>query len=457
MLKFNVLAEINIVVTKKWIEKLTLFFSSALLGIWAISNTIALRNILLTLTVFLVVIYFYILIKVENKANWNYYHILFKENILVPLIFFSLYVWIILHLLLFSRYQSLQIHEFSSTWIRVLLSAISGFGIGLIIKDKNHYFPFLFTGVFVTLCINSLQELLLIYGFINSRSSFTYTGKINSVLMWTIYSSAIAGWLLNKSKEMSNFLLSTYIASLFFCLYTFVFILNTKNGFFVFSMISAMILVYLCIKRYEFFVLEKLNYKIKKIIILILILLVFILFLKRHLINSNEWLNFFGDLEIGFDISKYHHWINPSAWGYPVDDSGRHVAASTYERVAWARAGFEMLLENPLGVGILKNPFSILLLNMHPNASIFISSTHSGFLELSLAFGIPGIFFILSIFLVNFYESYRNRHHFFGGICLLMLFALFLIYAIGELSNNHAIEILFFVLALITAIQTRLK
>ena len=151
-------------------------------------------------------------------------------------------------------------------------------------------------------------------------------------------------------------------------------------------------------------------------------------------------------------IDRYTHWQNPAQMGYPKRDDGQMVTPNTYERVAWAVAGSRAIIAYPQGVGLLAYPFA-----KHPNApqKMVVSSnipgiaTHSGWVELGLAFGIPVLVLIFGALLVTFIEA--ARHAYPARMTVLgFVVLIFFLYAVGEVTVQHGVEILYFLLAFIS-------
>ena len=161
------------------------------------------------------------------------------------------------------------------------------------------------------------------------------------------------------------------------------------------------------------------------------------------------------DTKIALQIDRYPNWQNPGQLGYPKREDGQMVTKNTYERVAWATAGSRAILQEPTGVGTLSYPFAI-----HPNrpATMQIGpgklgiATHSGWVELGLAFGVPMLSLIFAGLLISFGNALRKDYPVKMTI-LGLIVLIFTLYTVGEVTIDHGIEVLFFVLALIPALM----
>ena len=96
---------------------------------------------------------------------------------------------------------------------------------------------------------------------------------------------------------------------------------------------------------------------------------------------------------------------------------------------------------------------------MHPNAPkksgentpIQGIATHSGWVELGLAFGLPILILIFSAIGLMFVSAGRNPYPA-KMMVLGMLVLIICLYATGEVAIDHGIEILFYLLTLIAAL-----
>jgi hypothetical protein len=173
----------------------------------------------------------------------------------------------------------------------------------------------------------------------------------------------------------------------------------------------------------------------------------------QHAKSAPGWISLVDDVYIAVQIEKYPNWRDPATLGYPKKSDGTSVASNTYERAAWATAGATLFLpENPLGLGILNRPYPRLLHEKYGKEVGYIPSTHSAWIEFGLAFGYPGAFLLLSALVILIVRS-LHKIFIFSATSISISLSLLLTYTVGELSTAHAVELLFYWLALIFAIQ----
>ena len=178
-----------------------------------------------------------------------------------------------------------------------------------------------------------------------------------------------------------------------------------------------------------------------------------------HVKNSDSWSNLLEDAKIAIDIEKNWQWKHGGVEWYPERNDGSRVSGTTYERVAYAKAGLILLSENLLGYGLVERSFKYLSKKKWPNSK-GLSQTHSGWLDLALGIGLPGIlliFFSSLICLRNLMHNSDNcRMNYknfvivnqFRSIFYYLLIAVVLIWFTSELSQKVYFDFMIFVLAM---------
>ena len=432
--------------------------SSVLLGIWAVKGTIALRNILLIFETGLSFIYFYQFFKLNLKVplkNWT------------PLFFLGLMLfWVIFHYLFLSRFPDQQLNELTSTWFRSGLAMIVGAGTGFAILRKPNAINFLWIGLlgsFLFLFYQYIPKAIALESlFAPDYVNYIFYGKVSGVLAGTIFVMGLLGTMLDTAKR--GYAIPTVwvailtVAGLIITLYMDVFIFDARNGVGL-AVILLTIFCFIFIARYlmdHFGRLRAERFNIARSILLLLFVTILILVtawcVKEHVQHNSRWSSLWEDAKISVQIEKYPHWQDPERLGYPLNGSGQTVMASTYERIAWATAGATRFLPNhPYGLGVLKNPFTILLREQYPNNVTYIPSSHSAWVEIGLAFGYPGLCLLLGALISLGYLSVSTKNSF-RSTALLFSLGLLCLYTVAEASSQHAIEMLFFLISMATAL-----
>jgi hypothetical protein len=434
--------------------------SGTLLGIWAVKGTIALRNILLVCGTLLSIFY---VVKEWRGGALNKQLSFWK---VLPILLLALtFIWVISHYLFFSLDPIKQLEELKSTWLRAIMASIIGLATGLALRNHPNGLNLLWLGIFIAFLVLFYQYIPRALAqnklLVPDYDHYLFHLKINTVLMGMILIAGIDGALLDHLRAIkyrwSNFRLWYLLYWLLgsgLALWAFVYIVDARNGI----GLSIILYGFWFICALVFFIRSRKRRPTSKSLAALLIIgigfcSVLYFALLQTTVNKG-WKTLLDDAKLAVQIESYPHWQNPAQMGYPKRKDGQVVTVSNYERVAWATAGSRAIIAYPQGVGVLAYPFA-----KHPNAppkmlvnwNVNGIATHSGWVELGLAFGIPILGLIFCILLLVFVEaarhSYPARMTVLGFVVLIVF-----LYAVGEITIKHGIEILFYLLALAPAL-----
>jgi hypothetical protein len=235
-------------------------------------------------------------------------------------------------------------------------------------------------------------------------------------------------------------------------MYSYVFIYDTRNGLGLTAILFIGLIFSLSLRVGWQVIQQGVTRDLRFVALTIAILTIFAgIFAYQQLQHNQGWVTLIEDAKIAVQTDKYSEWQTSNSTGvYPKSESGRVVVGNNYERVAWAVAGLTLVQQNPLGVGVLHKPFNILLQKDFPGATP--AATHSGWIDLALSFGLPGLLLIWGIIISVFYLGISSDGPFKVTIPI-MASMIFLLYLVGELNGKHSIEILFYWLAMLAALQ----
>jgi len=432
-----------------------ILISSVLLGIWAVKDTIALRNILLVLGSLGSIFFLYrnFQIKAINSVSTNW--------IPIVCIFFAI-LWVVLHYLLFSITPEVQLRELKSIWLRSSLGALLGLATGIaLIRHPRLTFLFWlafllsFFVLFAQYLPLALQSNQLIVPLDHTDfKRYLFIGKINPMYIGVLLIAGSTGFLLDSINLNDQRWIKRagifWLICLFTALYAFSFIINTRSGIFLGGVIVFFWFMYgfvFILKRRKSASLTE-SKSIRNFIFVLITALVFVsIFAQQQIQRDSGWKQLIEDISVGYQIDKYPHWQNHDLHGFPKTASGKVVTYNTYQRVAWATAGVKSIQQHPYGVGVLLLPLGMAAKELYPGVTPL--STHSGWVDLTLAFGLP---FIFLMWLANgslLFFAIKQKSPFKYTLITMsaILFGLFLV---GELSNGHNLEMLFYFFALMS-------
>ena len=441
-----------------------IFISSLLLGIWAVRDTIALRNILLVLGAILGAIYL-----IQQLKDQSFRASIKFANSLPLLMLGLMFVWVLAHYVFLSRYPEQQFGELTSTWLRAFMAAWLAIGTAVAIHQKPYLVNLLWSGILISFLVLIYQYIprtmalqnLYAPDWYGVGSFYLYQGKINGVLVGSIMLAGLIGGLMyfvNRKPNLNLFNpILNCVTGIFLASYTYVYIFETRNGIGLEILIALSAILFLIVRM----VINRQKIQWNRRFLSYCMLLCGVSVLGTYICfqqikSSPGWKSMIDDVQIATQIYKYPNWKDLEALSYPHSAPGKMVSPSTYARVAWATAGITIFIpENPLGVGILKHSFPRLLQEKYGKfVDNDIPSTHSAWIDLTLSYGMPGAVLLLGPLLVMLYRSLlRMQEDRLNGLIFMMSVTLLGIYTVGEVAVGHGLEILIYMLAFLATLD----
>lgn len=423
------------------------FAVAGLIAIWPLPQTMALRNL------------FYVAGLIGagyliQYADWLSF--LYGIRAQLPILMF--FIWIIIHYMVWSVDRSEQLRELTGFWLRCLVASLLGMGLGasLVKTQQQTLLPInrlskrlLFASLFGTLLIYLLRyvyEVMDTGKLLHTDFYMTpFNGKPQVAIFVTILLTAIFAGFPSSLKTRQNQLLA--VAGLFtilcclFALYT----ANTKNGFLIFGLLVLAFLIKIIRGR--------IDYRTTLMIGLTCCVLVAVGYL--HVQSNPAWRNIIPDVKVGLDIDNNRYWKNWISEPEPKNELGVAVNQSTYLRTAWFRAASELIRENPQGYGLMSYSFSYLAKQKWPDfysrENDHMVATHSGWTDLTLAFGLPALLLVQ----FSWWRSYVRAGRFSGYWYRYIRWTVPTItfaYLTVEVSYDVFFELLFLFLGLFAAL-----
>ena len=168
-----------------------------------------------------------------------------------------------------------------------------------------------------------------------------------------------------------------------------------------------------------------------------------------HFKSQPTWGTLLEDSRVALDFRISDEWkYDGTRQTLPLNELNIPVSTTTYLRVAWAIKGSELLLANPLGFGLVINSFGALAKERWPESRLFHS--HSGWIDLGLAFGIPGLVLIL-VALIGAFVKCSKKSSFIPQAGTWALGAIFLVFLTSEVAERISFDYLIFLIAFFSA------
>lgn len=416
--------------------------SIAVFLVWPLINTMALRNLLLFTGGSIGAWYL-----IQERHN------LYQKSALPLLMIFLLFAWMGIHYFLFAQNAALELEQMKGVGLRALLGVLLGISTGLFARhhQRAQYLIWLgFSSVVIIFFLNyawvsftTESNWTIPYpwakGFYGNKISIAFFGIVALALSCGVISYELMQNMKNGGRII---LASTFWIGL--TLLAFIFV-GTKNGvavglFLIFSLFAV------------YFV--KANKSLRTNIIASIFVIIIGLLSFLHLKLNKEWHNFLPTVVAGIQIDKNLNWLyycqphGGAPVGLPVLEDGSVAPESAYLRAAYATKGAQLLFENPLGYGLVEPSFMYLVKESYSFFSNICSL--SGWLDFALGVGIPGLLLIWASIASAIYYSYKQNSRW-SYCSRWMLAGAFVVWIVAEVSRNHFVEALFFLIALLSA------
>jgi len=377
--------------------------------------------------------------------------------------------WIVFHLLFLSNNFPLQLRELTNTWKRVVIAIIFalGFSIALVNSPPKKGFwilfyvgilmpALIFLGKYVLNGFAShygwvVPDYLKIYG---SRTSVFYMHKTDYV-SFCLPALALSLAQLKMNLDQGRVFITAnlvYLLALLAVLVTF-FLGNIKNGMAYSAILIAVFIVLVLNSQLNMaastrFKIASLKRLLLKFLVILMVVAISTPIVIRHIEQNPSWKSFWADSKVAVQVDQIDSWKYWGAKGYPLNEHGTPVSPTNYERLAWGIVGLRLVGENPLGYGLVQDSYGYLTKRSWPDSKM--TQTHSGWLDLTLGIGIPGIGLILGALGLIIYRAHENDYFsqraIWSSRLIWILWALILLWCTSEISLKiHIIALMFWI------------
>ena len=192
----------------------------------------------------------------------------------------------------------------------------------------------------------------------------------------------IAQRLIRKSRCLpyGNGLIAFATIAMLFCSYT----VQTRNGNVGLLMLIATAGLLVCLKSFARIGWTKLILGLG--VVAVLLALLGGMFYK----SDPRWQTLRETLPIAWDTQTHKAWMTHE--DFPLLPNGAQVDVSNYERLAWAKEGAILMQEHPLGIGYSRTAFGDQIDRKYGLGGVFRGShSHSGLIDFGIANGFPGL------------------------------------------------------------------
>jgi hypothetical protein len=412
----------------------------ALLWIWVVPGTIALRHVLLSIGciagIFLI------------QRNWERFSS--PRLSLIPLYTVgTLFIWVGIHYCFFSLNPVLELSEIKGIWLRSIAGCIMASGFAIALCQHSYLRKYFYVSIFAVPLINLLTYLYDCYlnrGFIEPNAFVKfYFAKIETAYFGGIAAAAAVANLIyllsGKIEKKTHLTIAFCFISLSLVLLSAV-LSTTKNGFAIALALCILLFTVILAKVFR-------NFKgLKKVgfIVLLFTLAMIVSAWQIHKSYTGGWNTVLQDVRVAVDIDNNKQWqFMEGSKEAPLNSLGIPAALNTYSRFAYIAVGVRLIEQYPLGYGSVNRSFN----GLQTTANIYHEHTgqvHSGWVDFGLAFGLPGLGIIFLAIISIIYFGIKQ-----GGelplVALMYCLMLIPFGFIAEISYKQYFEATLFFLA----------
>lgn len=387
-----------------WVLALQVFFFPILYAIWALPETILIRHICLIGGAIL-----------SLWAIYQYRCSFFQWRSIPIWLIATLFAWASFHLFFLSNDFAAQYEEYTSIWKRTALGAIFALGFGIALSSHSQtkdskgkaLWALMYLGLLSPILIYILKFVLTNkakqwglavpdYWLLHYGSLPFYLPKTAYVCFCLPTLGIALGQLVrnihqNHVFKWANLVYLATIPAVLFVFYG----ENIKNGV-VYSV--ALLALFLGITLFRNFR----RHWAAKLLVLGIVLTVGGIFVANSIEKNPSWNTLKADAKIARDTQTHPQWKYNGEKGYPNNELGVMVSVTNYERLAWAKEGTKLIIQNPSGYGLIERSFGRLAKINWPDSKLHQS--HSGWIDLTLGLGIPGFLLIFTVLLSLIYQ-----------------------------------------------------
>lgn len=401
-------------------------------------------------------------------VSYQYRFLLLSKQALPIWLIGILFVWASFHLLFLSQNPAVQLIEFKGIWKRAFLAVIFALGLGLSIANNTERirkwaWPLIYFGLLMPTLIYLLKWILTFYGQsifglesipaflrVYPNSQPFYVPKTDYVVFCLPTLAVALGQMLtvlqDRCIKWGQLLIYTAsVAAVSFVFYG----QNIKNGFVYEALLFTLFLLMLVR-------VSKKKWTPIKVGIIAMILVGVIFVGQKHIQQNDSWATFAADAKIAVQLDRYQEWKFNGEKGYPINELGKTVSGTNYERIAWGLVGINLFQDNLLGYGLIENSFGPLVNKKWPESSIRLTHAHGGWLDLALGLGLPGITLVLTALTLALVRT-RNLTTPWENLGRWVLLSTLLLWCTTEVSNNGNFDPLLFWITMTASLALRAK
>jgi hypothetical protein len=440
-----------------WIIGIQCLAFIVLYAVWAIPETMSFRNTaLITGAVF------------GLYPIYQFRHSFFQKTAIPIWLLVILFIWAVLHLLLFAQDPAQQKIEFHRIWRYAAIGVIFAVGLGLSLAgaqaNNNRWWVLIYLGLCCPVLVYLLKYVLTTYEVqlgiqvppslkIYFSSQMHYIPKTDYIafclpvlaLALGRIKSILLGKELNWKQLLGIAVHFSFITATLFLFY----VQDSKNGIMhaaILFLVFGVFLVFVRLSPDHFW---------RNVLIFLLIVGFFIAALYPYYKKNDSLRYLVADTKIAAQLDRYPEWQRGGEHGLPNNEFGKTVSHTNYVRVAWFLYGSQLAVEEPLGYGLIETSFGTRMkakgFDIRPHRQ-----SHSGWLDILLAIGFPGFLLVMTSLLFAMRNSKWMQPPY-KEIAFWCLLANLLLWCTTEVATIITFPLLLFWIALVGGLGLAVK
>ena len=429
----------------------TLF--AVLWGVWVLPNTVFIRHFCLIVGALLSLYIIW-----PRRAL-----LLTKQATPIWLIGFLL-IWVTFHLFFIGHDYERQLEEYTKIWKKIALSVPFALGLGLALgsqlsnlKNTQKYWAIIYLGFLLPMVIYFVKWMAALYlphyGYTIPQFLILSPDALGNpwaiprafYVFFCLPALAIAlGQIIHGIQVKQFRLISSIPYLLAIPLTLLMFHIEGDRLGIVYGSTLIVAAVF-----FGFLPMLKHRQMSWKVICIVLICLLSSGYIATKAVQSNHlWKPLIADAKVAIQVDRFDHWKNRNK-GYPINELGTIPSDSNYSRIAWAIVGSRLLIDEPLGYGLMSLSFAALGKEKWPDSDL--SWTHSAWLDFALGYGLPSLFLLVGAAIL-LYRNSRFLNFPWRALGCWAIPAACLVMMAKEVSSEVIINALIFLIVLIAAI-----
>ena len=422
-----------------------LMLLALLFAVWPVVHTISLRDLLLVLSTG---VFAYLAVHAHPSRWWS--HIEWPVGL-----YTALTLWMLVVALFISAETTWSLGEIRGQWLKAMLALLTGGLAAFAIRQDPTVRRIVVTLFLVTLLLHivyvdylGLKMLLK-----NGQILRDFAGGLtqgpdasnyltNMLLVLLLAETFIRLTYRQRYLPLPNAALFVAILLALFSVYA----EGVRNG--------IVEIVFILLVFVVLFVLEN-RQRMSKAIIVLIVSTAFVIpgvFSYLSYKMDVRWATFFETVPLAFDTDTNRQWTNIKKKDELKLSSGESVDWSNYMRLARMKAGVDLTLDNPWGVGFGRNAFGHAVMKKYGESS---SHSHSGLIDLAVGTGIPGtllwIGFLASLATLG-WRSFRRTQDYCALALLLLVTGYGTRMVLDSTIRDHMLQMFLFLAAFLAVI-----